>query len=150
MAEGLVDAEGDVPIFDWAFGSAYAISVYEYEGEELGREMWHVQCGSDNLARNERLESQVCIETPIAYGERPDSEFLDTVNLTRPKALEPGARYQILLSTMVEDDGPELESDSSGWLDFLEGPDQDDGSCGSGFSAEADFVAPGPGVPEEE
>lgn len=137
--------DGEV-VFDWAPGTAYALSVYEYGADgETAREMWHVQCGGDNLEDDHRLETQVCIRTPIAYGEDVGSQYFDHVNFTRPKALTPGATYQVRIDTLVEDDGPPPPSDLPGWLQVFERKnrgDRDDPHCGSGFSAEADFVAP--------
>lgn len=144
LADGLVDTSGDVPMFDWEFGSAYAVSVYEVDGTESGREMWHVQCGGNNNGNNEQFEEQVCLSTPIVYGERPDSPFFDTVNFTRPKTLTPGTTYRVSLNTILEEDGPEPESKTPEWLDFLDRTaEHDDPHCGAGFSAELDFVAPG-------
>jgi len=137
-----VDTSGEAPVFDWEYGTAYAVSVYELDGGELGREMWHVQCGGDNLEDDKGYEESVCIETPLVYGERVESPFLDTVNLTRPKPLEAGAPYQLWLSTLVEEDGPEPER--SGLFSVLErmSAERDDPRCGAGFSAEVDFVMP--------
>lgn len=149
-ADGAVDLSGDQPVFDWEFGTAYALSVYELDGDDLGRVMWHVQCGGDNLENDERLEEQVCIETPIAYGAKVDSPFLDAVNLTRPKDLVPGARYQVRLNTLTEEDAVVPEAEHPAWMDFLDWQtDRDDPHCGSGYSAEVDFVAPEPGLPAE-
>ena len=148
-AEALVDTSGDVPIFDWELGTAYAVTVYAAD-DELGSPLWHLQCGGDNLEHDDRLEEQVCIRTPLVYGERPDSEYLDTVNLTGPEPLEPGVRYRVQLNTMVEADGEEPESDGElfDWLDWES--DRDDPGCGSGFSSEAEFVAPDPGASDVE
>ena len=140
--EGLVvDTSSDRPVFDWDLGTADALSVYEADGDELGRLMWHVQCGGDNLTDDRLFHEQVCIETPIAYGEAVDSEFLDTVNSTRARPLEPGVAYRLELHTLLEDDGPRPVPDNpvlatmQSWT-----PDREDAHCGSGFSGEVDFV----------
>jgi hypothetical protein len=143
-ADGAVDTSGEVPVFDWAYGDAYAVSVYELDGDELGKEMWHVQCGGDNLEDDERLAQQVCIETPLEYGARIDSPYFDHVNVTHPKPLEPGVPYRLWLSTMTEDDGPRIEPNNPVLAEIQSWtPDREDKRCGSGFSAEVDFVLGG-------
>jgi hypothetical protein len=145
-ADAVVDASGDVPVFDWEFGTAYALSVYELDGDETGRTMWHVQCGGDNLEDAGSLEAQICIETPIAYGEEVHDPDRDRVNSVRAASLEPGARYQLWLNTMTEDDGPPQETVLPDWMES----DRDDPHCGSGFSAKVDFVAGEGGIFESE
>jgi hypothetical protein len=141
-AEGVVDTSGEVPWFDWEHGTAYAISVLESDGDD-GRRMWHVQCGGDNLENNETLEEQVCIETPIAYGDEVDSEYVDSVAMIRARPLTSGASYVVWLSTMIEADGPEPEREGPGWLEFLDWEsERDDPGCGTAFSAKVEFVAP--------
>lgn len=137
--------DGEV-VLDWELGTAYALSVYESGADgEPGRAMWHVQCGGDNSEDDQSLESQVCIRTPIAYGEDVDSPHFDHVNFTRPKPLTPGVTYTARIHTLVEDDGPPPPSDLPQWLRMFERDDRadrEDPQCGSGFSAEVDFVAP--------
>jgi hypothetical protein len=124
--------------------TAYALSVYQViDGDPFGSLAWHVQCGGDNLTNDRLFEEQVCIRTPIAYGEEVVSEFLDTVNSNRARPLEPGATYRVQLNTLIEDDGPRPVPDN----DVLEeiqswSPDREDAHCGTGFSAEVEFVAP--------
>jgi hypothetical protein len=140
LVDGVVDTSGGIPVFDWEYGTAYALSVYDLE---RAKTVWHVQCGGDRLSNDDRLEEQVCIETPIAYGEEVHSEYLDTVSTTRARPLTPGASYLVSLHTMIEDDGPSPERDGPEWLDFLDWQsDRDDPHCGSAFSAEVEFVAP--------
>lgn len=140
-----VDVSTGVPVFDWDLGTAYALSVDEIDedGERVGTTMWHVQCGGDNLSNDLRFEQQVCIQTPLAYGEDVVSEFLDTVNSTRARALEPGVTYRVSLNTLVEDDGPRPVPDNDVLAEMQSWtPDREDPRCGSGFSAEVEFVAP--------
>jgi hypothetical protein len=140
-ADGVVDTSGDVPVFDWEFGTAYALSVYEMDGNDFGKSMWHIQCGGDNLDNDEELEENVCIETPIAYGDRIDSAYFDDVNFTPPKPLEAGAPYQLILATLIEDDGPRIEPNNPVMAEIQSWtPDREDKRCGSGFTAEVDFV----------
>lgn len=143
-AEARVDTSGGAPVFDWEYGTAYAVSVYQVDEEDpWAHEMWFVQCGGDNGSDDLRYEGAVCIETPLEYGEDIRSPYLDTVNLTRPKPLAPGVAYRVELHTMIEDDGPrrvpenDLLAEIQSWT-----PDRDDPRCGSGFSAEVEFVAP--------
>jgi hypothetical protein len=141
--DATVDLTGGVPEFDWDFGTAYVVSVDALDEDGgHGRTMWHVQCGGDNLEDDNRFEESVCIETPIAYGERVRSEFLDSVNLTRAKALTPGETYLLTMATLVEDDGPTPDSKLPDWLGFLDRrAEHDDAHCGTGFAAEVEFVA---------
>lgn len=138
-----VDLDGE-PVFDWEMGTAYALSVDEVD--DRGRTVanqWHVQCGGDNLEDDEEFEETVCIQTPITYGEEVDSPFLDTVNLTRPKALESGKTYRLLLATLTEEDGVRPPPDE--WDEYLTDwlPDRaDNPHCGSAFIAEVSFVLP--------
>ena len=143
-AEAVVEELDGEIVLDWEFGTAYAISVYELDGDRLGRSMWHVQCGGDNLENDDQLEEQVCIRTPIAYGEEVRSPYFDSVGYERPKQLVPGVRYQAILSTLIEDDEPPPPPEPSvfsalvGWLP--ERQTRDDPRCGRGYSAHVDFV----------
>ncbi len=145
LERAVVDLSSGEPVFDWDLGTAYALTVEEVgaDGEGLGAAMWHVQCGGDNLTEDRRFEEQVCISTPLAYGEPVTSEFVDSVNSTEPRPLEPGVTYRVLLNTLIEDDGPRPVPDNEvlatiqSWT-----PDREDPRCGTGFSAEAEFVAP--------
>ncbi|MEQ1570223.1 MAG: hypothetical protein ABMA64_31605 [Myxococcota bacterium] len=147
VAETTLEFVDGVPVFDWELGTAYAVSVYELEEGDLGRSMWHVQCGGDNLEDDGTYESNMCIEAPLTYGEPIESEYFDTVNFTRPKALEPGVTYQFRMATLTEDEGPPPPpTDPSplaplvDWLPDRE--ERDDPHCGALHSAEVDFVLP--------
>jgi hypothetical protein len=137
--------DGETPVFDWELASAYVVSVAEVD--DRGRaieETWRVQCGGDNDDNDELIEEVVCIETPIAYGDRVDSPFVDGVNRVRAKALLSGTTYRLTLATLLEDDGPEPEPAHPELADLLDWlPDRGDNpNCGSLFTGQVDFVAP--------
>ena len=148
--DGEIDLGGEVPVFDWRFGTAYAISVSEDDDGQYGRTVWPVQGGGENGADGDDYAENVCLRTPIAYGERVDSPHFDTVNYVRPKPLVPGKRYLVSLNTLTEADPEMPEPERPDWLEFLPTRERDDDpSCGSGFTAELAFVAPGePNVSE--
>jgi hypothetical protein len=145
--DGDVDLSGETPVFDWSFGTAYALSVSEDDDGERGRTMWHIQCGGYNMSEGDDLEEMACIPTPIAYGEAVSSPHFDDLNHKRPRKLVPGQSYLVSLNTVIEADSELAEPDRPDWLDFLptreERSQRDDPRCGSGFTAEVTFVAPG-------